>query len=118
MLGAVLGRDSLANKSVVGIALKIYDSNTMSDFSIARLALDSVLGPNASDKLVVDLLYKNLAGVLPDPLSEGLYVSMIKNGTYTQESLALMAVSLDLNKTNIKLAGLSQTGIEYTPSLF
>jgi hypothetical protein len=29
-----------------------------------------------------------------------------------------MATTLDLNKTNINLLGLSQTGLDYTPSLF
>jgi hypothetical protein len=85
---------------------------------IARLALDAVLGENPSHKAVVDLLYKNLMGISPDALSETLDVGMIKNGAYTQESIALMATTLDINKTNINLLGLSQTGVEYTPSLF
>ena len=118
MLGAVMGKDSLSNKSLVGIAISIFDQAKMSPTQIARLALDAVLGENPSHKAVVDLLYKNLMGISPDALSETLYVGMIKNGAYTQESIALMATTLDINKTNINLLGLSQTGVEYTPSLF
>ena len=118
MLGAIMGKDSLSNKSLVGIAISIFDQAKMSPTQIARLALDAVLGENPSHKAVVDLLYKNLMGISPDALSETLYVGMIKNGAYTQESIALMATTLDINKTNINLLGLSQTGVEYTPSLF
>ena len=118
MLGAVMGKDSLSNKSLVGIAISIFDQAKMSPTQIARLALDAVLGENPSHKAVVDLLYKNLMGISPDALSETLYVGMIKNGAYTQESITLMATTLDINKTNINLLGLSQTGVEYTPSLF
>ncbi len=118
MLGAVMGKDSLSNKSLVGIAISIFDQAKMSPTQIAQLALDAVLGENPSHKAVVDLLYKNLMGISPDALSETLYVGMIKNGAYTQESIALMATTLDINKTNINLLGLSQTGVEYTPSLF
>lgn len=118
MLGAVLGKDSLSNKSVVGIAIGIYDQALMSNTQVARLALDVVLGANPSNKAVVNLLYKNLIGIAPDALSESLFVGMINNGTYTQESITVMATNLDVNKTNINITGLSQTGLEYTPSLF
>jgi hypothetical protein len=117
MLGAVLGKETLSNKGLVGIAISIYDQG-MTDTQIARLALNAVLGENPSNKAVVELLYKNLVGVQPDPLSEALYVGMINNRTYTQESITVMAVNLDLNKSNVNLVGLSQTGIEYMPSLF
>ena len=117
MLGAVMGKDTLSNKSLVGIAISIYDQG-MTETQIARLALNAVLGTNPSNKAVVELLYKNLTGFQPDPLSEALYVGMINNGTYTQESITVMAVNLDVNKTNINITGLSQTGIEYVPSLF
>jgi hypothetical protein len=118
MLGAVFGKDAIFNKSIVGIAISIYDQALMTNNQIARLALDAALGVNPSDKAVVDLLYKNLVGVIPDSLSEAFYVGMIRSGSYTQESLTLMASSLELNKINIHLTGLKLTGIEYTPSIF
>jgi hypothetical protein len=54
----------------------------------------------------------------PDPLSEAFYVGMINNRTYTQESITVMAVNLDLNKGNVNIVGLNQTGVEYVPPLF
>jgi hypothetical protein len=117
MLGAVFGASYLSSKDIVGIALKFYDQGTFNETQLARLALDSFLGSNASNKAVVDLLYKNLVGVLPDTNTENLYLGLLSVGTYTQESLTLMAANLDLNKTNVKLTGLALTGIEYTPAV-
>ena len=117
MLGAVFGPSSLSSKDTVGIALKFYDQALLSETQLARLALDSFLGANASNKTVVDLLYKNLVGALPDVTTENLYLGLLSAGTYTQESLTLMATNLDLNKINVKLTGLALSGIEYTPSV-
>ena len=117
MLGAVFGPSSLSSKDTVGIALKFYDQALLSETQLARLALDSFLGANASNKAVVDLLYKNLVGALPDVTTENLYLGLLSAGTYTQESLTLMATNLDLNKINVKLTGLALSGIEYTPSV-
>ncbi len=117
MLGAVFGASYLSSKDIVGIALKFYDQGLLSETQLARLALDSFLGANAGNKAVVDLLFKNLVGVLPDANTENLYLGLLSAGTYTQESLTLMATNLDLNKINVKLTGLALTGIEYTPAL-
>ena len=116
LLGAVFGPASIADKNMVGVALKYYDQGILSDTQLARLALDASLGSNASNKAVVDLLYKNLVGALPDANTESLYMGLLSVGTYTQESLTLMAANLDLNKTNINLTGLKSSGVEYTPS--
>ena len=40
MLGAVMGKDSLANKNLVGIAISLFDQAKMTTTQIARLALD------------------------------------------------------------------------------
>ena len=117
MLGAVFGASYLSSKDIVGIALKFYDQGLLSETQLARLALDSFLGANAGNKAVVDLLFKNLVGVLPDANTENLYLGLLSAGTYTQESLTLMATNLDLNKINVKLTGLALTGIEYTPAV-
>jgi len=94
---------------------KIYDDGKMEDTAIARFALDSLLGKNPSNKDVVDLLYKNITGVMPDAKVEASYMSMIEDKTVTQEWLTLLAANLELNKLNINLVGLSKTGIEFTP---
>ena len=117
MIGALLGKDALSKKDLVGIALKIYDDGKMEETAIARFALDSLLGKNPSNKDVVDLLYKNVTGVLPDTKVEASYMSMIEDKTVTQEWLTLLAANLELNKSNINLVGLSKTGIEFTPFL-
>jgi len=117
-LGAVFGKDAVKNKELVGIALSVYDKNAMSDTQIARLALDAALGKASTNEAVVDLLYKNLIGAYPDQITKTFYVGMINSGIYTQESITLMAMGLELNKGNIDLVGLSKSGVEFTPSLF
>jgi hypothetical protein len=118
ILGALAGKDSLSNKGIVCIAISIYDQAQMTQTQSARLGLDAVLGSNPSNKAVIDLLFKNLVGTYPDALTSALYAGMINNGLYTQESITLAAANLDLNKNNINFVGLSQTGVEYVPSLF
>jgi len=115
MIGALFGKEALSRKDLIGIALKIYDDGKMEDTAIARFALDSLLGKNPSNKDVVDLLYKNITGVMPDAKVEASYMSMIEDKTVTQEWLTLLAANLELNKLNINLVGLSKTGIEFTP---
>jgi len=114
MIGALIGKEALSKKDLIGIALKIYDDGKMEDTAIARFALDSLLGKNPSNKDVVDLLYKNITGVMPDEKVEASYMSMIEDKTVTQEWLTLLAANLELNKLNINLVGLSKTGIEFT----
>ena len=117
-LGAVFGKDSVKNKELVGIALSVYDKNTFSDTQVVRLALDVALGKSPTNEAVVDLLYKNLAGFYPDPTVKNFYVTMINSGIYTQESITLLAMGTDLNKSNIDLVGLANNGVEFAPSIF
>jgi len=117
MLGAVLGKESVKTPALVGLAIGLYDLGTLPSSSIASTALAAVLGENPTDTSVVNLLYKNLTGVTPDPVSLSLYTSLIKAGVLTQSSLAQMAADNDLNKANINLVGLMQDGVDFIPSL-
>jgi hypothetical protein len=63
----------------------------------------------------VDLLYTNVLGLPPDELTRELFTVLLDNRTYTIASLGVLAADTDLNKANINLVGLAQTGLEYSP---
>ena len=114
ILGAVFGAAAVARPDYVGIGLSLLDSGNYTETSLLGYALDVALGPNASPQAVVDLLYYNLVGVKPDAQTEKSFVDLINNHTYTAASLGDMAANLDLNKANIHLTGLQQTGLIYS----
>ena len=113
ILGAVFGRESLANKSYVGIGLSLLDGG-MSYQDLMQLALNARLGAGFSNTAEVNLLYQNLVGVLPSAADLSYWTGTLSSGQFSQASLAVMAADLELNTTNIDLAGLVQTGIEYS----
>ena len=73
----------------------------------------SALGPNASPKAVVDLLYFNVVGVLPDAQTEQSFIDLLTTHAYTAAGLGEMAANTDLNKAGIHLTGLQQTGLTF-----
>jgi len=112
ILGAIFGTASLSNKAFVGIGLELLD-NGMNDPDLVQLALDVKLGTGFSNADEVNLLYENLTGSLPDANALNFWTGKLEDGTFTQNTLAIMAVNSDLNADNIDLVGLSQTGIEF-----
>ena len=117
MLGAVLGKDAVKNPNLVGLGIGLFDLGTLPTSVIANTALTAVLGENPSDTSVVNLLYKNLTGLMPDAITLSFYTSLLKTGVLTQSYLAQMAAESDLNKANINLVGFVQDGVDYVPSL-
>ena len=113
ILGAVFGRESLANTSYVGIGLSLLDGG-MSYQDLMQLALNARLGAGFSDAAEVNLLYQNLVGVPPSAADLGYWTGTLGSGQFSQASLAVMAADLELNAANINLAGLVRMGIEYS----
>ena len=114
-LGAVFGKDSVANKSFVGIGLHFVDELNYSYPSLMELAINARLGANASSAQVVDLLYTNVVGQAPDTTARKTFTDLLDNGTFTVGGLGVLAADTELNKVNINLVGLAQTGLEYLP---
>jgi len=112
LLGAVAGKDSIANKQFVGIGLSALDNGTSLP-DLMQLALDTVLGTGFSNDAVVTLLFNNLAGAPPPAPDLATFVGLIDNGTYTPVSLAILASDNELNTNNINLIGLSTSGLEF-----
>ena len=111
ILGAVFGKESVSNKSYVGIGLSFLDSGWTYD-NLAGLALDAA-GAKTNDQ-IVSLLWTNVIGTKPTDADKQPYISLLENGM-TAGALARLAADSSLNTTNINLVGLAQTGIEYIP---
>ena len=116
VLGAVFGPASVANAAFVGIGLKYLDGNLMNEGGLTELALNARLGAGFTNTAEVNLLYQNLVGALPDANTLAYWNSALTANLYTQGTLALMAVELPLNASNIHLSGqLSVQGLPYIP---
>lgn len=113
ILGAVFGAGAVARPDFVGIGLSLLDSGQYNATTLMGYALQEALGPNASPQAVVDLLYRNVVGVLPDAQTQKWYVDLIVNGSYTAATLGDMAANTDINQANIQLMGLQQTGLAF-----
>jgi hypothetical protein len=114
-LGAVFGKEALARKDYVGIGLHHADELQYSYPSLMQLAINARLGPKPSPDQVVDLLYTNVVGQPPDADTRKTFTDLLDKQTYTVATLGVMAAETALNKTNIDLMGLAQTGLEYWP---
>lgn len=114
ILGAVFGPSSVLNQGYVGVGLSLLDGG-MSETALMQLALDARLGAGASAASVVNLLWFNLFGSLPDAATRSSYEALILNGSYTPASLALLASQTELNLENIDFAGIQSQGLSYLP---
>ena len=111
LLGAVFGKDSLANKQYVGIGLNLLDAG-MSTTTLASLAVDAA-NLKTSDQ-IVSTLWKNVFGTTATSSDKAPYVKLLDDGM-SPGTLAWLAADTTFNKVNINLVGLAQTGIEYIP---
>jgi hypothetical protein len=111
ILGSVFSKESLTNKTYVGIGLNYLDSGWTYD-NLAGLALDAA-GAKTNDQ-IVSLLWTNVIGSKPSAADKAPYIALLENGM-SAGALAHLAADSSLNTTNINLVGLAQTGIEYIP---
>lgn len=114
VLGAVFGPASVANKTYAGIGLWLMD-NGESNLDLVQAALDSALGPNASARSVVDLLYSNVVGSAPSAADRAYFVGLLDSHTYSPASLGWMAAGTDLNLAHIQFSTLVGQGLDYIP---
>ena len=113
ILGVVFGPASVGNAAYVGIGLSLLDSGQYTESTLMAYALQVALGPNASAKAVVDLLYTHVVGVAPDAATEKSFVDLLDKNIHTPASLGWLAANTDLNLANIHLTGLSQNGLPF-----
>jgi hypothetical protein len=113
MAGAIFGISFVRDAQVLGALISMLDTQLMTDEQVAKFSLDVILGENASNKKVVNLLYQNLTGVLPSAAEEASYVQLLAGGIHSAASLALFAANHELNKINIGFVGIVAQGLIY-----
>ena len=111
LLGAVFGKEAIGNKAYAGAGLALLDGGIGHE-ALAALALQVAGKTSPAD--VVALLWTNLVGSAPTAAEAAPYIAMLDGGM-KPGALAVMAAEHPLNAANIDLAGLAQTGLEYTP---
>ena len=110
ILGAVFQAGSVSNKNFVGIGLNLIDGG-MSYEALAALAISAAGKSSSTD--ICTLLWTNVIGSAPTPADIAPFKTMLDSGQISIGSLATLAADIGLNTTNINLAGLIQTGLEY-----
>ncbi|MDP1649429.1 MAG: Ig-like domain-containing protein [Rubrivivax sp.] len=113
IIGAVFGPDAVDNAQYVGIGLALLDAG-MSYLDLMQLALDARLGTHASNADLVNLLYGNVVGMLPDLPTRLYYEGLVSGGQFSPAGLGVMAAETELNKVNVDLVGLADLGIGYS----
>ena len=114
LLGATFGKESLANKALVGIGLSYMDAGT-SYSDLMGAVINAILGSTASNAAVVELLYTNVIGSAPSVNDLAFFTDWLDKGIYTKASFGVLAADTELNIVNVGLVGLASTGLEYTP---
>ena len=114
-LGAVFGKTAVTNKEYAGIGLYFVDDLNYTYANLLNLAINAKLGSKPSNDQIVDMLYTNVVGTAPDAATRKSFTDLLDNGTFTVASLGVLAAETDLNKANINLVGLAQSGLEYLP---
>jgi hypothetical protein len=113
-LGLVFGSDAVALPNYVGICLDLLERQNYTQNLLMKAALNVRLGADASDPgKVVDFLFVQLTGAVPNAQDKASFVNLIVNQTYSIESLAVAASELSLNPAAPTLVGLATTGLPY-----
>ena len=113
-LGLVFGSDAVALPNYVGICLDLLERQNYTQNSLMQAALNVRLGADAKDPgKVVDFLFVQLTGAVPNAQDKASFVNLIVDQTYSIESLAVAASELSLNPAAPTLVGLATTGLPY-----
>ncbi len=114
-LGLVFGADAVALPNYVGICLDLLERQNYTQNLLMKAALNVRLGADASDPgKVVDFLFVQLTGAVPNAQDKASFVNLIVNQTYSIESLAVAASELSLNPVAPALVGLATTGLSFS----
>jgi hypothetical protein len=101
ILGAIFGKEGLANMAYRGIGMFYFDTG-MSYEALTLLALDARVGPGASREVVAQLLQANVPGYAINP---GAFSSTTAMAIDAQESA--------LTEAMVDVVGLANAGLPY-----
>ena len=107
-----MGADALQDGSLVATALNYADSG-MDLFTLLETGLTFLLGDSPTSESVVNLLHEALTGATASPEVLSTYGGMLDRGELLPAQLAVLAAETDLNRENIQLIGLVESGLPY-----
>lgn len=114
ILGAVFGPDAVKNGHFAAIGLSYLETHNYSYQQLMRLAIDVKLGNQANDPVsVVNLLFNNVVGQMPNPNQAAPYIAMLSEGEISTTDLGVLAAETGLNQERIGLAGLVDQGFHF-----
>lgn len=112
ILACTFGSNAIANAQYVGIGLNLLDNGT-SYAQLAELAI-SVTG-KSSHSDIVTLIWSNLMGSAPSAADAAPFINMLDTGMMSVGQLGSSAADFYIQVIGANtIAGLSQTGLEYT----
>lgn len=116
LLGALTGSASLQSKETVGVVLGVADGG-LNLAGLSALAIDSglvaSLAGGSDNASLARLLWRNVVGSEATAENVAQITGLITSGAYTQTTLLTAVAELSLNKTNVNLVGLAETGLGY-----
>ncbi|HVZ45659.1 MAG TPA: hypothetical protein VHA82_17765 [Ramlibacter sp.] len=112
LLGAVLGPAAVHNVALAGVVLHAVDAGFSAE-SLMQIALNVVLGANATSTQVVDLVFANVIGFAPNAGIEATLAGLIDGGQFTAAGFGVFASETSFNAERIGLSDLMQHGLEY-----
>jgi serralysin len=113
---ALEGREYLRDRSEVGAALSLLDTGTSLAELVALIVTSNDFARMAGSRSNTDFVkfvYENVVGFAPGPGDLSYYVGLLDSRQFTQSSLGLLAVTVDVNTLSADIVGLAQTGIEF-----
>lgn len=116
LMGALTGSASLQSRETVGVVLGVADGG-LNLAGLSALAIDSglvaSLAGGSDNASLARLLWRNVAGSEATAENVALLTGLITSGAYTQTTLLTAAAEFSLNKINVNLVGLAETGLGY-----
>lgn len=116
LMGALTGSASLQSRETVGVVLGVADGG-LNLAGLSALAIDSglvaSLAGGSDNASLARLLWRNVAGSEATAENVALLTGLITSGAYTQTTLLTAVAELSLNKINVNLVGLAETGLGY-----
>lgn len=116
LIGALLGKASLQNKALVGTVVGLIDGGqTLADLSqlvVTTGVVASLAGGTGNDSFV-RLLLRNVIGSDSNAGMVSSLTGLLDDGVFTHAAMLTTVAGLELNKAQIDLVGLGQSGLEY-----
>jgi glucose/arabinose dehydrogenase len=116
LIGAVFGPAFVHIRELAGSGLRLFDSGLTYE-QVAAIAVSSgefaSLAGSHDNAAFVDYLFGNVVGRSPTTAERALLIGSLDSGAHTQATLAVFAAEHALNRQNIDLIGLQQSGLEY-----